>query len=321
MGTTVVRAVRDKYPDATIDFITEKANIDTLSGNPDINNIIEGESYFEALSVFGTGGYDKFYKLNMTNHIESCWHHIPSLQNQHLVEWYGTKAEVDVTNDKGIYIFPSEKDEKIANELYDSLGKDKVVVFHTSSGQHSFGDVKDQRVESKDWAMMNFNITAERLIKNGYTVVQIGAPSDKVLECEGAINLLGKMTFKQTASFLKRCAGYLGVDSGPAYLSGWSGIPTLLIMGATQNQTPENKGPSVGPRDENVEYLNPVRPNDPKCSPVPCYVHCLIGKAGGCVADITTDMVWDKLKSMLTNEERKNNPLPKEEQMIKHGKD
>jgi len=299
MGTTVLRAVKAKHPDATIDFMTEKSNVNTLEGNPDVNNIIIGGSYFEALDVFASGGYDKIYKLNMINHLETAWHHIKELQNQHLVEWYGKKAEVDVSGDKTIYVYPSEKDIELADNLFKNLNSNKVIAMHTSSGQHSYGNVKEQRVESKDWPIMFFDIIAERLIGKGYTVVQIGAPTDKKMEYEGVVDLTGKLSFKATAAFFKNCSGYFGVDSGPAYLAGWSGIPTLLVMGATQNQTIENPGPSVGPRNENVRYINPKRPDNPNCSPVPCYVHCLIGKMGGCIIDITPDTVWKNIKEML----------------------
>lgn len=299
MGTTVLHAIRAKYPDAQIDFMTEKQNVDTLDGNPDVNNIIVGSSYFEALSVYKKGGYDQLLKLNMVNHIETAWHHLPNLQNQHLVEWYGVKAGVDVTNDKTIYIYPSANDETKAKDIFDSLNSSKVIAFHTSSGQHSYGDVKDARVESKDWPIMYFDIIAERLSNKGYKVVQIGAKTDKKLSYEGSVDLTGKLSFKQTAAFFKHCTGFFGLDSGPAYLAGWSGIPSLIVMGATQNQTPEKKGPSVGPRNENVVYLNPARPNNSNCSPVPCYVHCLIGKSGGCIIDISTDTVWNTLKGML----------------------
>jgi len=300
MGTTVLRAVRVKYPTAQIDFMTEKANINTLEGNPDINNIIIGSNYYEALDVFSTNGYDEIYKLNMINHTETSWHHIPELKNQHLVEWYGKKAEVDVSGDDNIYIYPSEKDEKVVDavlaEIIGDLTNKKLVAIHTSSGQYN-GKDKKYRIESKDWSINYFDITAERLCRNGYTVIQIGASSDRKMEYKDVVDLTGKMSFKQTACLLKKCVLYLGVDSGPAYLAGWAGLPALILMGATQFV--KNGGPSVGPRQSNVEYINAPKPNDKNCSPSPCYINCVIQKLGGCIADISTDSVWDKIKSMI----------------------
>ena len=304
MGTTVLRAVKSKYPDSEIDFMTEQANVNTLEGNPDINKIIIGGSYFEALDTFSSGNYDKIYKLNMINHTETSWHHIPEMQNQHLSEWYGRKAEVDVENDKNIYVYPSEKDKEVSDKLFVSLNIDgkRSIIFHTSSGQHAYGNSGEIRVESKDWPIDCFEALAERLINKGYNVIQIGLPKDKKLKHPKVIDVTGKLTFKQTMPFVSNFGAYLGVDSGPAYLAGQTGIPSIILMGATRNQTKDNKGPSVGPRNDSVEYINPERPDHPMCKPVPCYVHCQVphdvlgvGMKMSCIARITVDEVYNKL--------------------------
>ncbi len=298
MGSTVIHALKQNNPDMIIDVMTEKQNVNTLEGNPDVNDIIIGDNYMYANIYFVKNKYDKLFKVNMVNHVETCWHHLPELQNQHLVEWYGKKCGLDKLEDKNIYIFPSVDDEKIANELYSKTNKEKLVAIHTTSGSHKVnGTDFYQRVDSKDWPISYFDVVAERLIRNGYSICQIGADNDKVMQYKNVVNLLGQLTFKQTYSFLKKCSGYIGVDSGPAYLSGQTGIPTLLIMGATQNQS-SKYGPGVGPRNDNVTYLNPIRPNDKNCNPVPCYTHCQIKKFGGCIIDITTDQVYEKFKQI-----------------------
>jgi len=297
MGTTVLRAVKSKYPDAQIDFMTEKQNINILEGNPDVNNIIIGSNYFEALDLFSSSKYDKIYKLNMANHTDTCWHHILKHQNQHLTEWYAQRAEIKNLDDKNIYIYPSENDIKVVDEFRKDLPKDLIAI-HTSSGWHG-----SMNIDSKDWPIQYFEVIAERLIRKGYNVIQIGGEKDKKLTTENVIDGIGKLTFKQTSQFLKHCKLFLGVDSGPAYLAGWSGIPSVVIMGSTQNYNNItnliSKGPFVGPRNDNVHYINPTRPNNPNCQPIPCYVRCLIGKSGGCIIDVTTDMVWTKLINIL----------------------
>ena len=122
-------------------------------------------------------------------------------------------------------------------------------------------------------------------------MVQIGAKSDKKMQYEGVIDLTGKLTFKQTAAFFKHCSGFLGLDSGPAYLASWSNTPSIVLMGATQNQTTDKVRTICWSKNQNksIHYLNPIRPQNNNCSPVPCYVHCLIGKAGGCIIDISTE--------------------------------
>ena len=140
---------------------------------------------------------------------------------------------------------------------------------------------------------------AAKLIERGYNVAQIGAFNDKKLSVPGVIDLTGKMTFKQHLGFFsKKCIGYVGNDSGPAYLAAESGIPTLLVMGSTQNLGLD-KGPSVGPCHPNVKYIHSAKPENNICKPVPCYTHCLIGKQGGCVADVDVKTVYDGIIGML----------------------
>jgi len=289
MGTTVVRAIKQKFPDSDVDFVTEDASVNILEGNPDISNIFIANNYYEALSKYGVNGYDKIYKLNMANHLDTCWHHVPKHKNQHLVEWYAKRAEIDTLDDKNIYIYPSEKDVEKVEHFSRDL-PENLIAIHTSSGWHG-----SMNINSKDWPIYYFDVIAERLIKNGYNVIQIGGKSDKPLTTEGVINGLGAMSFKQTFLLLKSCSGFIGVDSGPAYLAGQSGIPSMVIMGATQNQTEFNSGPSVGPRNDNVYYINPERPNDSNCTPTPCYVNCIIKKQGGCISDILPNIIWDSV--------------------------
>jgi len=300
MGTTVLRAIKKKYPDSSIDFMTEKPYVNTLEGNPDINEIIVGSNYMEANMVFIKGKYDKIFRLNMANHEETCWHHLPKWQNQHLMTWYAQKAGIEDFTDYNHYIYLTDKDISAVGKLWTSISRDgKFVAMHTSSGAHAGAQ---SRVESKDWPVEYFDALADDLIASGYNVVQIGAFSDKKLSNPKVIDATGKLTFKQNFEFFKRFDAYVGNDSGPAYLAAEAGIPCLIIMGSTQNKG-LNAGPSVGPCHPNVRYIEPVRPNNPMCAPVPCYTHCQIGKAGGCVVDVSPKdvkrIVWEMLGSPL----------------------
>jgi ADP-heptose:LPS heptosyltransferase/glycosyltransferase involved in cell wall biosynthesis len=306
MGTTVLRAIKAKYPDSTIDFMTEKPYVNTLEGNPDLNEILVGSNYMEANMAFINGKYDKIFRLNMANHEETCWHHLPKWQNQHLMTGYAQKAGIENLNDYHHYLYLNDKDLAAVKKVWETLmpeechpteGKEghKTVVMHTSSGAHAG---PQSRVESKDWPIQHFNALADDLIASGHTVVQIGAFSDKKLSNPKVVDLTGKMTFKQNYEFFKGCSAYVGNDSGPAYLAAEAGIPCLLIMGSTQNKG-LNAGPSVGPCHPNVRYIEPVRPNNPMCAPVPCYTHCQIGKAGGCVIDVAPRDVKNAVLDML----------------------
>jgi len=301
IATTVIRAIKEKYPDSSIDFMTEKPYVNTLEGNPDINEIKVGSSYMEANMLFINGKYDKIFRLNMVNHEESCWHHIEKWQNQHLMQWYAQKAGIENLTDYHHYIYLSEKDKSAVEKYWNSIAREgKFVAIHTSSGAHAG---PQSRVESKDWPIQYFDALADDLIASGYNVVQIGAFSDKKLSNPKIIDATGKLTFKQHLEFFKKFSAYVGNDSGPAYLAAESGIPCLLIMGSTQNKG-LGKGPSVGPCHPNVSYIEPQRPNNPMCSPTPCYTHCQIQKPGGCVVDIAPidvkKIVWQMLGGVMS---------------------
>lgn len=293
MGTTVVRALKQKFPDSTIDFVTMPQNKNILEGNPDINKIVLLDNYYDANLYFIENEYDEIYRLGMANLMDTCWHHIPEQQNQHLVEWYAKRAGIDVLEDKNIYIYTNTEDVESVDDYWSDLDPSKkYVAFHTTSGAHpGVGPI-----ESKDWQIDKFQKVADTLKSKGFGIIQIGAFSDKKLRPGTAVDFTGKFSFKQNAEVIKRCAAYIGVDSGPAYLAGWTGIPTILIMGSTQNT---GKGPDVGPRNESVHYLNAPKPANPACSPVPCYVRCQINKPGGCIADISIEQVLNKFNEVV----------------------
>jgi len=293
MGTTVVRALKSKFPDSTIDFATMPQNKNILEGNPDINQIVLLDNYYDANLYAIENEYDEIYRLGMANVMDTCWHHIPEQQNQHLVEWYAKRAGIDVLDDKNIYIYTNQEDVDSVDDYWSDIQSDKkIVVLHTTSGAHpGVGPI-----ESKDWPIERFNELANKLEQDGYSLIQIGAFSDKKIKSKNIIDWTGKFTFKQNAELIRRCSGYIGVDSGPAYLAGWTGVPTVLIMGSTQNT---KDGPSVGPRNDSVHYLNAPKPQHPACSPVPCYVRCQINKPGGCIVDVSVDQVINKIKEVM----------------------
>ena len=290
MATTVVHAVKLKNPDSEIHFITQAQNVHLLEGNPDISKVIVKENYFEANVFCAENKYDQVLRVGMATNYDSIWHHLDKHNKQHLVEWYAKRAGIEALDDKNIYIYMNANDVADVDDYWEDVPKDKkYVVMHTTSGVH--GNIS---VPSRDWPIEKFTELAQKLISKGYGIIQIGAFMDKKIQIPGVIHLTGKMTFKQNGELIKRCSGYIGVDSGPAYLAGWSGVPTVLIMGSTQN-TCDSTGPSVGPRQDNVCYVNANKPDHPACSPVPCYVACQIGKKIGCIEDVPVDVIFNQI--------------------------
>jgi len=296
MATTVVHALKEKSPDDEIHFITQAQNVHILEGNPDISKIIVRDNYYEANLYCVENKYDKILRAGMANNFDSIWHHIESQNKQHLVEWYAKRAGLETLDDKSTYVYMSEDDVADVDDYWNEPDIDKNkkhIVMHTTSGVH--GNIS---VPSRDWPIEKFTELARGLMDKGYGIIQIGGFMDKKIQLPGVVHLTGKVSFKQSGELIKRCDGYIGVDSGPAYLAGWAGVPSIVIMGATQN-TCDSSGPSVGPREDTVCYVNAIKPDNPACSPVPCYTACQIGKKIGCIEDVPTQVIFNQILSML----------------------
>ncbi len=294
MTTPIVKALKEKDPTGTIDFITTPPARHILEGNPNINKIIIMDNYTDANFYCIENNYDEIHRLGMANWLETNWHHLPEHQNQHMISWYAKRAGIENLIDKNIYVYLSAEDIDAVNDYWEDLDQSKkYIAIHTTSGVH--GSVGS--IESKDWPINRFSALAHRLYDEGYSLIQIGAFNDKKIK--GVIDFTGKFSFKQNAEVIKRCVGYVGVDSGPAYLLNYSATPGILIMGATQHVSGQ---PSVGPFGTNIHYIHAPKPQNQNCTPVPCFVNCQIPSMGkGCITNISVDDVLNKLKEVLPN--------------------
>jgi ADP-heptose:LPS heptosyltransferase len=231
----------------------------------------------------------------MANLFDTFWHHIDEHKNQHLVELYAKRAGIDKLEDTNVFVYLNQEDTDSVNDYWEDIDADsKYVAIHTTSGAHP----GTGPIDSKDWDMDKFNILVSNLETFGYKVIQIGSFSDRKLSSSSVIDFTGKFTFKQNAEVFKRCKAFIGVDSGPAYLAAFSGIPCIMIMGATQNLG-LGKGPNVGPIGNNVHYINSTKPNNKACQPTPCYIRCQIGNGRGCISSIGVNDVLSKFSEVV----------------------
>jgi heptosyltransferase-2 len=102
-------------------------------------------------------------------------------------------------------------------------------------------------VQQRSWPMENFAELASRLSKEGrFHTVIVGGPVDvgpfrsmKHL-FEDAVDLVGKCTLRETVALLKRCALFVGNDSGIMHLAAAAGAPLVALFGP---QSPVKFGP------------------------------------------------------------------------------
>lgn len=283
MGTTIVHAIKDKYPAATITFYTEPAYTQILDGNPEIDKIVAlpNATYpmvYDHILAKKTKD-EVIVKLGMANQYDTCWHHNQETASMHMIDWYASRTGLDIiVKDKVIRLYLTDKDR--ADFAYKALLTKRYVVMHTTS-----------LLETKNWPIGYFNHLAQ-MIKEKYNIeiIQIGGPTDASIT--DATNLLGKTDIKATKQIIDAALFYVGIDSGSSYIAGAANIPTFLIMGSTQGmaQDPNQPGPLVGPIGDNVHYIEANRPNDIHCRPIPCISHCALNSP--CINTISPEQVF-----------------------------
>lgn len=279
MCTPVIHALRLKYPDSTIRVHVLDTYKDLLNNNPDLNLVVPhaSDAYMSVHRYLKQNPGDIFVPAAMANHYDTCWHHNEETSNLHMIDFYTKRAGLPIPL----------ADKHVRYSFQPSLPLDKpYAVFHNTT-----------LLETKDWPIQYFNHLAI-MIKEKYNIdiIQIGGSKDKPIT--GAFNKMNT-SFADAASWIKHARFYVGVDSGNSYLAEAAGIPTFIVMGSTQALPQEQgkTGPFVGPVGPNVHYIEPNRPNDPNCRPIPCYNHCAI--KAPCIDSIKPEDVFFKIQEVI----------------------
>ena len=117
------------------------------------------------------------------------------------------------------------------DELWVKLGLDQKTVIAVGSGS---------KMPVKRWDLNSYKMVGEILISRyGIHLLSLGGIEDaesaevlcKAWNPEG-VNLTGKTSYAESAEILRRCAMYLGNDSGAMHLAAAVGIPCVAIFSA-----------------------------------------------------------------------------------------
>jgi len=278
LSTPVIKAVRQKYPDAYISFCAQPHAVDILDNNPYLNEVIvyDKKGKHKNLSgilsfIFGIKkkkfdmavilhptsrmnltcflagirkrvGYDKKLGFLLTNRI-------PHTKQE------GEKHEMEYTLDviRHIGIEPSDKklymslhkdtDEKV-KKLFDANGvnvKKKIIAIHPGAS-----------CPSKRWSANNFAGLIDRL-NNKYhaNVILLGGEDDIVYAKEVShniktklVNLTGKTNLSVLAGVLSKSHLFISNDSGPVHIAVSVGTPVIVIFGRSdKGLSPKRWGP------------------------------------------------------------------------------
>jgi ADP-heptose:LPS heptosyltransferase/GT2 family glycosyltransferase len=190
--------------------------------------------------------------------------------------------------------FPAPASSLVDGLMAASRGR-LVVCLHPTAGN-----------DMKQWPVAYFAAVADRLIEaHDVFVVLIGAPGEeaageellrRMRRAESAVSLIGRFPLADLPAVLRRCALFLGNDSGPKHIAAGLGVPTVAVQAGSVDVY--EWGP-VGPRA--VAVVREVT-----CAP--CYLptpgDCRRGLA--CLRQLTPDAVYAACERMLLATDRRD---------------
>ena len=259
MSTSIIRALKEKYRDVDVDYVTKDPYKEILEENPDINKIydwsneIDSKSYTQVLRPY-----------LRTQECKPDW---PKL-GLNLVDLYALLCGITL-KDHRTHIYPK----KIDLEKFGIMDEDKLICMHTKSA-----------ADIKDWDINNFIKLIEHL--KDYKIITIGSKDDPKIE--NTINLRG-IKIREVAYIISKCRLFIGVDSIGVHMASSLGIPTIGLYGSTDPS-------EVRPLSSN-KFMGIIPPNRNGCE-TSCHLGKCI-KHHKCIDNIPVEEVHKLTKFML----------------------
>ena len=166
---------------------------------------------------------------------------VPYRHDQHEVQNFLDVLRADnvPVTDAYLEYWTSGTEETETDELLalNGVGRDEKLI-----ALHPFSSIIE-----RGWHLDNFAALSTGLAAMGYRPLVLGAPNDRAFFGTAAdrftataVDLVGKSTLRVTMALLKRCALFVGNDSGVMHLAAAAGIPLVAIFGP---QSPVKFGP------------------------------------------------------------------------------
>ena len=169
--------------------------------------------------------------------------------------------------------------EQVAQNVKRSLGIENsspVAVLHPGSGG-----------SARDWSPQNFGALAKALRTDGFQVIVTGAKNERVLVESvmivaggAAIPLVGRLSLKELAAFLRRVDVFISNSTGPLHIAAAVGTPVIGFYPPIRECSPTRWGPLT---EKKVVF---VADNAlcPRCNGGPC-------RGNECMDQITVEQV------------------------------
>jgi lipopolysaccharide heptosyltransferase II len=315
-----LRAVRRKFPNATIKVLTDVRFRDVLDNCPYVDEVIScdlrgrdrragllrlahrlrSEDFDISIDLqnnrkshllaFLSAIYERY---GYNNHKWSCLINrkisLPSASMDPVDHQGVVLGLLGITSiDKELRLWTTDKsDDRVEKLLEASWLKpgQKLVAFSISASE---------KWRTKNWPLKYLADLADMLAKEkGIRVVLTGAESDRQVAAEltgmtGAkpIDLTGRTDIVEMVSVIKRCDALVTGDSAPMHVAAACGTPFVALFGPT---SPERHLPPDGPERRVIRKKL-------RCSP--CYSSTCLRKAR-CMRSISSEEVFDALMDII----------------------
>lgn len=246
LTTPAIRALKQKYPAAQIDFVIKNQYKDALFYNPNISNLIiyEKDKVEQLKYEVRSTKYDlvidlqnNFRSRKLINGLKAkvrrfkkpsikkfllVWFKINLLKDLKTIpQRYADTAEVRIDGERLELFLPQNS----ANQLENGI---KYIGFCPGSKHFT-----------KRWLPEYFIRLGNELVKCEFKIVLFGGKSDRELCNEisqqifGSINLQNEDQLLLTAAEMKKCKLIITNDSGLMHTASASGVPLISIFGST----------------------------------------------------------------------------------------
>ena len=265
MSTAFIKAVRELYPDASIDVIIKKELGGIAELIPHLNKI----HLFSKQEYNGLGGVYRFGKSLRVEHYD-IFFNLPHSLSSLVIAWAsGAKQRIGFNKEGGMFMLTKAIKKPIGLHRVDEY----VYLLEKFSGKtiakKQVALSSGERNAMASLVVVNFNSEASSrrmpLVK-GRSIINalsntfantvfafVGSSKEAVFIDELLIgldnqdrlqNLTGKTDLKGLAETLANCKAVLTTDSGPAHLANALGTSTIVLFGAGDetNTAPYNKG-------------------------------------------------------------------------------
>ena len=247
LTTPVLRALKKKFPESEIDFLTRESYADAINFNQNLNDVLLYENYEnikELINVLQNKNYN--FVVDLQNNFRS--REVTSsldikrykYKKSNIKKFLLVNLKINLL--KNYKTIPEKYVEAIPDLHLDKNGLELFIPQNINSyieGSNFIGFCPGSRHYTKMWLEEYFVELGNKLSAEGYNVVLFGGESDievcnrisnKIL---GSVNLSNKNKLLQTAVDMKMCKLILCNDSGLMHTATAVGVPVVAMFGST----------------------------------------------------------------------------------------